>query len=151
MVITHPNFKSIDPRLTRAEDIDLYVGDALASQHKFNIYMNNKNECEFIHKNQEIFKINLEQVDRLYYCSYNDNTLTNYETFEMVGRTNFLGHHIFFHLQAECDYDDGFDSSGGQGNIDISSNALHFLTWFDTPKYPKELMEKSIKVDGLTL
>ena len=157
-VQTHPNFKSVVENVQNAETIRKYVGDAIASQGKFEKRMPSWEINEIMggcNENLQKFKIDLEKIDRLYHVGYDDQDGDDYPTkcYELIARMQYYNNGpIYFTLSAIFPFT--FEI---EGNIYVSRHVNSFMNlifsdidkdlYFCRPN--KTLISQSLRDDGI--
>ena len=120
-LITHPNFKSLDPLVKDAETMDEYLGAALLYQRQLEKKTTPWEAQQWDYDALQEFEINLEKVDRLYHIDYEDIGCGR-RCFEMIARMEYEDEQLLYvELQASCD----FSEEGGF--IFISKDANIFM------------------------
>ena len=124
MLQTHPSFKSFNPNVKNAEEIDDYLHEALHYQHTFEKRTTPWEAQQWDYEELQRFNIDLEKIDRLYYIFYDSGV--GGRNFQMIARMEKDEEQpIYVEMVASCDYT-GFDCQGS-GYIFISKNANLFM------------------------
>ena len=142
---THPDFKSVISSVVNAEDMDDHLFEALSYQYMFDRRTTPWEMQHWDYKDLQAFKIDLEQVDRLYHIKFFENA--GDREFEMIGRMQYKGEPLYVELNAGCD-NTGFDCQG-MGNIFISRDANLFMKLVLRSNNEKDLIYKSLADDGI--
>ena len=138
------NFKSIDLKVTYAEEIDNYIGLALEVQRVFDRKTTPWEKNLWDDDELEHIKIYLEAIDRLYYINRNaQNT-----HFHMVGRMIYKGQPLYVQLRAGCEC---YRCGCMHGVIFVSRDANLFMKLVMTKKFQKDLIYKSLADDGIII
>ena len=154
------NFKSIDPEVTCAKEIDNYIGLALLVQHRFERRTTPWEKNLWDDDELEHIMIYLKTVDRLYYIYCSDDHVKGYY-FQMVGRMIYKGRLLYVDLHACCGCSHyGLDlhaccgcSHYGymHGVIFVSRDPNLFMKLVMTDKFQKDLIYKSLVDDGIII
>ena len=126
MLATHPDFKSIEPKVQDAETMDFLLGHAMIFEKEFDRKVPPWELSQWGDGELETFQIEFEQVDRLYYIKPNSGDAFFEEEYYMVARMNYKGRHVFIDFQANCFNDFGYGSRD-YGVITISNDGDSFM------------------------
>lgn len=103
---------------------------------------------EWLDEDLDGFKLELEEVDRLYYI-FQNNYDENYQFFNILARVCHEGSHLFVELSASCDYT-GFDCQGF-GDIFVTRSANIFFQVLMRNDYDRDAIRASLLSDGYAL
>ncbi|XP_068206571.1 uncharacterized protein [Palaemon carinicauda] len=143
---TNADFISIDPEVTDADTLCDFVGGALMYQYMFERRTTPWEMTEWDYDDLQAFKIDLGEIDRLYYVYFYDDG-TSGQDYRLIGRVEHKGQPLYVELVASCDYT-GFDCRGG-GVIFVSRDANLFMRLVLTSDCKKDLIYQSLEEDGI--
>ena len=145
-LVTHPDFRSLDPTVKDAETMDDYLGEALFYQHMFDKRTTPWEVQQWDYEALQKFEVNLEKVDRLYYIHYERK---DGKDFQMIARMEYEDRSFYVELNAGCDYT-GFECQG-RGVIFISTDANMFMKLVLTEQedFNKDAIYESLREDSI--
>lgn len=143
-----PIFKSAIATVSKVDDIEEMVGYALIYQYMFVKRTSPWEMQTWDYHELEIFKVDLNKIDRLYYIDHFDDSV-NSKTYEILIRMNYNNEKIFVRLSAGCDFT-GFDCQGG-GEIYITRNPNIFLKSIVDQYHNPLLIYKHLLEDGYSV
>lgn len=147
---THLQCKSIGSDVPNIEKIQRVLKKALTHQEKFEKGMLPWEEKKIKNwREVQKFKIDLEQIDRLYYFNQTKDEYAELY-FQMKARViNNEGKHFYFDLtySHNCIHGCCYYNSG---NVFFTADVNYFMRIF-APKNKKKLISQSLKEDGIKL
>ena len=145
MIETHPNFKSINPNICNANDMFEYIGEALDSQHLFEI---RTTPWEMDDKELQKFSIVEKYIDRIYHICVHDGDIQHYR---LIARMDYKEQkHYYVNMMADC-YSSCDFQEGGNGHIYVSGDANVFMNTVLDKECESHLIFKSLEEDGIKI
>ena len=123
-LVTHPNFRSLNPFVKDAETVDEYLEEALFYQDNFDKRTTPWEAQQWDPEALREFMINLEKIDRLYYICH-ENDCVGYRTI-MVARMEFEDYQ-YYYVQLAASYNNKNSCYLDWGSIFISKDANIFM------------------------
>ena len=127
MLKFHPNFKSANPKITKASTLNIKLGDIWQYQYLFDRYTTPHEIKQWDKQELSSFKIEYSQIDRLYIfmCSgWSDDSIYYDVMFRMKYKDES---DIYVHLIAECTLIDDDDNESICGSFYISRDVKIFM------------------------
>ena len=87
---THHNFKTVNPKFSHAGSIYNYIEEALSNQHRFDKITTPWEKKQWDELELQNFKINVEDIDRLYYIYHFDDDQRT-KRYKLVVRMKYSG------------------------------------------------------------
>ena len=146
---THSDFKSLDPSIRDATDIERIGHIALVFQYR---YKKRTTPVEFLTWDYPNLEINLELVDRLYYIKNGKIYYGLFQNhFEMVGRMQQQQSFIYFALTTRVDEKNIRNWDQIQGSIYYSQNPYLFMKiiLMNCTFLNKDIIYNSLKEDDI--
>lgn len=155
IIKTHSNFKSLDPSIRDATDIERKGHIALLFQYR---YKKRTTPVEFLTWDYQNLEINLELVDRLYYIKSGKIYYGLFRNhFEMVGRMQQFDEKSFIYFALTTTVDEKLTAKNNirnwdqiQGSIYYSQNPYLFMKVIlkNCTFLNKDIIYNSLKQDG---
>lgn len=141
---THPDFKSIDPSVRDAQDMDDYIAEALWYQSNFDRRTTPWEMNEWDYDQLQSFNIDLTEVDRLYHIYFYEEAYSGRD-YRFIARVNYNNQLLYVELTAGCDY------CQGRGFIFVSKDPNLFMQLVLTSEHNKDLVYQSLMEDGIEI
>ena len=144
---THPNFKSLVPFITNAEELEDIVGRALGYQQLFERRTTPFELKYWNYEELQKLEIDTRSIDRLYYVD--GEKTSGEESYHFIVRMDYKGTLLYAELISSCTYS-GYPA-GGEGTIFISRDANLFmkLVLSSSQEPNQDLIYESLAEDGI--
>ena len=158
MLKTHSNFKSLNPFMKNAKDINDYLLDTFSHQYLFEKRTLPEEKELWEAEELNSFKINPEKIDRLYYI-YRTHNGPHIWYFNILLRLDYKGRQLYVELKSNycVDYDyelhhlviDYYEPSNCF--IFVSYNPILFMKLILSLEHNKDLIYQSLSEDGIDI